>query len=511
MRAESLDVARRRAATIATLRTVGCYPVPHGQTRRGWRMFHREQRGDVGQQRASRTGVVGSIACLVASVALLAGSAPAALAIVGGTVVKSSTYPWFVDVLCGGSLVSPMRIVTAAHCVPPSGFGDIVVEVGGETRRIVAYAQHPQYVRNRLAGQYNPEGEADDVAILQLDRPVPNVTPVKVSMRIPGPGTAVLVLGHGQTKPPPPSSPLVGPASPPQAEASVTASHPRPPSDPLLRIDLKAWDDALLQLERPVTSGSLVEVSMRGTVAGAPLRGLTKPTPISSPLVGPASSPRAESSVTPLSPPNPLRAADLKAWDDGRCERYWHDVTQDQYYPTAFKPSVMWCAGNPTPQGELHSACLGDSGGPMLVKQAGSWVLAGVVSWGERCGADGDPTVAASAAALRSFIFDPDPAWAPALAPGTDTTSIAGAITAGATVTCSTPQRWARIPDHTQMRWLLERHTSDGRPRVVQSGASAAYAIPSSARGYLLSCELVGYTRGGIVTAPSQYVRVPRA
>uniref|UniRef100_A0A8C1T7R2 Vitamin K-dependent protein C n=1 Tax=Cyprinus carpio TaxID=7962 RepID=A0A8C1T7R2_CYPCA len=46
----------------------------------------------------------------------------------------------------------------------------------------------------------------------------------------------------------------------------------------------------------------------------------------------------------------------------------------------------MFCAGYLM---EEMDACTGDSGGPFVVNYKGTWFLAGVVSWGERCAAEG--------------------------------------------------------------------------------------------------------------------------
>ncbi|XP_075884576.1 coagulation factor IX isoform X3 [Nelusetta ayraudi] len=46
----------------------------------------------------------------------------------------------------------------------------------------------------------------------------------------------------------------------------------------------------------------------------------------------------------------------------------------------------MFCAGY---LGAGSDACSGDSGGPFVVHYRGTWFLVGVVSWGERCGAEG--------------------------------------------------------------------------------------------------------------------------
>ncbi|XP_043086372.1 LOW QUALITY PROTEIN: coagulation factor X [Puntigrus tetrazona] len=46
----------------------------------------------------------------------------------------------------------------------------------------------------------------------------------------------------------------------------------------------------------------------------------------------------------------------------------------------------MFCAGYLL---EEMDACTGDSGGPFVVNYRGTWFLAGVVSWGERCAAEG--------------------------------------------------------------------------------------------------------------------------
>lgn len=46
----------------------------------------------------------------------------------------------------------------------------------------------------------------------------------------------------------------------------------------------------------------------------------------------------------------------------------------------------MFCAGFLRAE---KDACTGDSGGPFVVNYRGTWFLIGVVSWGERCAADG--------------------------------------------------------------------------------------------------------------------------
>ena len=49
-------------------------------------------------------------------------------------------------------------------------------------------------------------------------------------------------------------------------------------------------------------------------------------------------------------------------------------------------------------------ACQGDSGGPLTVKASDQHYLAGVVSWGYGCAADGLPGVYAEVAKLRTWV-----------------------------------------------------------------------------------------------------------
>ena len=49
-------------------------------------------------------------------------------------------------------------------------------------------------------------------------------------------------------------------------------------------------------------------------------------------------------------------------------------------------------------------ACQGDSGGPLTVVETGQHTLAGVVSWGTGCAADGLPGVYAEVAKLVGWM-----------------------------------------------------------------------------------------------------------
>ncbi|XP_055053535.2 coagulation factor IX [Misgurnus anguillicaudatus] len=71
-----------------------------------------------------------------------------------------------------------------------------------------------------------------------------------------------------------------------------------------------------------------------------------------------------------------LRKVQLPVVDQMSCIQSTDQVVTDN----------MFCAGYLTAE---MDACTGDSGGPFIVNYRGTWFLTGVVSWGERCAADG--------------------------------------------------------------------------------------------------------------------------
>ncbi|MER7761614.1 serine protease [Streptomyces sp. NPDC097619] len=135
--------------------------------------------------------------------------------IIGGRDVADGTYPWMTALLskgkgrpvdrqfCGGSLIAPDLVLTAAHCVTGVKLKSIEVTVGrtllsdkkqGALRDLRSIVVHPRYLRGQ---------EAYDLALLELAAPVRGVAAVK----LPTPGTDALlrpgakatVIGWGNT------------------------------------------------------------------------------------------------------------------------------------------------------------------------------------------------------------------------------------------------------------------------------------------------------------------------
>ncbi|AEV88586.1 trypsin [Actinoplanes sp. SE50] len=151
---------------------------------------------------------VASFLAIVVTV-LAAGDVPAQagaggrpiLEVVGGNVAKTGEFPWVVRLSmgCGGALTAPRVVLTAGHCVGPTGPDKRIVVTAGVAdlkARNAVVAHSVEVVR---APAFTTETRGNDWAVVKLDR-VLDLPALPLVPDATGDTGDVTVMGWGQTR-----------------------------------------------------------------------------------------------------------------------------------------------------------------------------------------------------------------------------------------------------------------------------------------------------------------------
>lgn len=295
--------------------------------------------------------------------------------IVNGSAADAKNYPWFVTVMvgngqCGGSVVHPNWVLTAAHCFPGNpAASTVVVTAGrqkmsetttGEERVAKQYILHPAY---------NKDTNDNDVALVELSSPFMSATVVKLSppANAVADATPLRAIGRGG---------LAAPAGYLKQQYSLSASCSDDLAGCLGEANKAGHSDADIATTMLLANGlkdPAKGVGYSQLVANAPNATTVAEIVAAYKAKGQTIADIANTIVEAASGSDELREVNLPMANYADCQGVYNTLTGN-----------MFCAGSPS---NPYDTCQGDSGGPLMARngQNSDWLQVGVVSFGVTC------------------------------------------------------------------------------------------------------------------------------